>query len=97
MLFISVESQEARETNGFSFCNPIEAQICVEYINFLITNKGVLARNIAVISPYKFQHRCIIGLMNKRHNRRDFGDVLVNSVEGLQVSTPLTLSILLYF
>jgi superfamily I DNA and/or RNA helicase len=85
MLFVSVDSQEERQPNGSSHGNPIEANICVQYVNFLINHKGVEPKDIGIISPYTYQQRVILGLLRKDHQPHAIGELVVGSVERLQV------------
>ncbi|KAI6183190.1 Pept-C1 domain-containing protein [Aphelenchoides bicaudatus] len=85
ILFVSVNGREQRERNGFSFCNEAEAQICIDYIKFLIDKKNVSPEQIGVISPYTYQSRTITEALRKQRIR-DSDDLTVNSVERFQGS-----------
>lgn len=87
-MFVSVEGSEQVEDRGTSICNMVEADIVVDYVDFLINTKGMSPDKIGVISPYTYQTRMIIEKLRKkgRKKSREIEKVIVNSVERFQVS-----------
>lgn len=85
MKFVAIDGVEERMPKGFSFCNRVEAMACVDYIKFLVENKGVLPGHIGVISPYNHQSKLIVEELRK-HKTLCGPEIIVNSVERFQVN-----------
>lgn len=86
ILYISVDSEEEKQAGGYSYCNPVEANIVVDYADYLIETTKVAPEDIGVISPYTYQSKFITDLMKKHRNSKKLARVIVNSVERFQVS-----------
>jgi len=86
ILFVAANGEEIQPPRQFSFCNPVEADICLKYANFFITQRGVEPEQIGIISPYTYQSKTITDKMRAMPNARQLQKITVSSVEKFQGS-----------
>ncbi|KAI6197930.1 hypothetical protein M3Y94_01283800 [Aphelenchoides besseyi] len=86
LMFISVDSQEVMQPNGFSYGNKLEADIILKYTEIVIKNTDIQPQDIGIISPYRYQNRLICDQMRQHRCASQFKKVTVDTVERFQGS-----------